>query len=257
MKRGTRLVDLSVSLAEHESEPVPVHVERFDHAAGGRHLSELVGIDQRLLPDGCAWASERITAITHAGTHVDAPFHYAPRCGDRPSRTVDQIPLDWFCGSGVCIDVRGSNEWAVGLHELAGHEQRTERAVAAGDIVLFLTGAATHYGTPAYLESGRWLDPRLVRELVGRGVRVIGTDAWSIDPPLSVMRRRIPSEGADAAWTAHFVGRDLEFCVVEKLCNLERLPPHGFSICCFPVKVAGGSAGWVRAVAFVEGTAHA
>ena len=43
-----------------------------------------------------------------------------------------------------------------------------------------------------------------------------------------------------------------EYCQIEKLANLERLPrPHGFYVSCLPVKIKGGSAGWCRAVALV------
>jgi kynurenine formamidase len=36
-----------------------------------------------------------------------------------------------------------------------------------------------------------------------------------------------------------------------KLHNLEALPPDGFTVCCFPVKIRGASAGWTRAVAIL------
>jgi kynurenine formamidase len=39
---------------------------------------------------------------------------------------------------------------------------------------------------------------------------------------------------------------------LEKLHNLEALPPHGFTISCFPHKIRGASAGWTRAVAIIE-----
>jgi kynurenine formamidase len=39
---------------------------------------------------------------------------------------------------------------------------------------------------------------------------------------------------------------------MEKLHNLEALPPNGFEVSCFPVKIRGASAGWTRAVAIFE-----
>jgi len=39
---------------------------------------------------------------------------------------------------------------------------------------------------------------------------------------------------------------------MEKLCNLEQLPDHGFIVACFPHKVKRGSAGWTRAVALFD-----
>jgi kynurenine formamidase len=78
-------------------------------------------------------------------------------------------------------------------------------------------------------------------------VRVIGTDAWSIDSSFAVMGGR----GAARVWEAHFTGRTHEFCAIEKLTNLETLPPSGFFVICLPIKVARGSAGWTRAVALL------
>jgi kynurenine formamidase len=39
---------------------------------------------------------------------------------------------------------------------------------------------------------------------------------------------------------------------MEKLCNLEQLPPDGFTVACFPHKIKRGSAGWTRAVALFD-----
>lgn len=250
-----RLVDLSVPLAEHPGEPVPVVIDRFSHAAGGEHLASLVGIDRAVLPDGLGWASERVSAITHAGTHVDAPFHYSPRCAGRSSRTIDQLPLEWFWGEGVLLDVR-TGAGPVTLAELHAFENGAGRPIAAGAIVLFATGAEAFHGSPEYLDRGRAIDPSLIKALTDRGVRVIGTDAWSIDPPIAAMRDRAAREGPASVWSGHFTGRDVEFCAIEKLCNLQQLPATGFTIACFPVKVAGGSAGWSRVVAFLDGGAR-
>ena len=69
----------------------------------------------------------------------------------------------------------------------------------------------------------------------------------------------IASLGIDAAendpsviWEGHKAGRDIGYCHLEKLHNLESLPDHGFTICCFPVKIKGASAGWTRAVAIMN-----
>jgi kynurenine formamidase len=49
------------------------------------------------------------------------------------------------------------------------------------------------------------------------------------------------------------VGREIGYCHLEKLANLDQLPATGFTVACFPVKVHRGSAGWTRAVAILEG----
>ena len=51
---------------------------------------------------------------------------------------------------------------------------------------------------------------------------------------------------------AGHAGRDIGYCHLEKLHNLESLPGHGFMVSCFPHKIKGASAGWTRAVAIFE-----
>jgi kynurenine formamidase len=53
-------------------------------------------------------------------------------------------------------------------------------------------------------------------------------------------------------WEGHKAGREIGYCHIEKMHNLEVLPAHGFTLSCFPVKVRGGSAGFTRAVAIFE-----
>jgi kynurenine formamidase len=82
---------------------------------------------------------------------------------------------------------------------------------------------------------------------------VTGTDAWSWDAPFVHTARRYAREGDPSViWEGHRAGREIGYCHIEKLHNLELLPPHGFMVSCFPVKVRGGSAGWTRAVAILD-----
>lgn len=253
LSTGLRLVDLSVSLGNGSSELVPVDIDYMDHEFGGRHLSQLSGVQQRQLPDGLGWASEHVFANTHAGTHIDAPFHYAPKCGERESRTIDQLPLEWFWGPGVCISVdQASENNNITPDEVFRFEEQHGVRIGEGSIVLFRTGAGRYYGAKEYSDHGRGFAPETVCLLLDRGVRLFGTDAWSIDPPFRITCEKVAEQGPGVVWEAHYVGREREFCAIEKLNNLEHLPPHGFWVASFPIKVKRGSAAWTRAVALVN-----
>ncbi|MDI6776082.1 MAG: hypothetical protein QMD03_02395 [Syntrophales bacterium] len=40
---------------------------------------------------------------------------------------------------------------------------------------------------------------------------------------------------------------------MEKMANLSAINmPFGFTVCCFPIKIKGASAGWVRPIAIVD-----
>jgi kynurenine formamidase len=89
--------------------------------------------------------------------------------------------------------------------------------------------------------------------LLERGVRLTGTDGWSWDAPFDYTSEKYQETGnADLIWEGHKAGRNIGYCHLEKLHNLEVLPATGFTIACFPMKIRAASAGWTRAVAIFE-----
>ena len=65
----------------------------------------------RLLRDGEAWATETFTRFgTHNSTHVDAPWHYNSRIAGERAQTIDELPLDWFLGPGVVLDMTAKDD---------------------------------------------------------------------------------------------------------------------------------------------------
>ena len=51
-------------------------------------------------------------------------------------------------------------------------------------------------------------------------------------------------------WAAHQV--DLPYSQIERLANLGALPPTGFQVACFPLRLVGGSAAPARVVAILD-----
>ena len=79
------------------------------------------------------------------------------------------------------------------------------------------------------------------------------TAAWSWDAPFVHTAQKYAETGnAALIWEGHKAGRDIGYCHLEKLHNLEALPSSGFYISCFPHKIRGASAGWTRAVAIFD-----
>jgi kynurenine formamidase len=120
------------------------------------------------------------------------------------------------------------------------------------DIVLIHTGSSKHFGKPNYA----FQQPGLTREatewLVDQGIKLIGIDAWGLDRPFDRMAVDAKS-GNSQFWEAHLLGREKEYCQIEKLCNLDQIPrPYGFKVSAFPVNIRGESAGWSRVVAIIE-----
>jgi hypothetical protein len=67
-------------------EPMPHRIEYVEHAGTIRVSEERFGLGADYWRGGLGWAMEHVSLTTHSGTHVDAPYHYAPFSGGRPAR---------------------------------------------------------------------------------------------------------------------------------------------------------------------------
>ncbi|MFC9975280.1 cyclase family protein [Spirillospora sp. NPDC127200] len=257
-----RIIDLSSPVDAGAFEPDPVVHEVLTPRQGAEHMcAEMrehfgVEFDPDELPDGEFLSLDRMSLTTHTGTHVDAPSHYGSRAsyGSGVPRHIDQMPLDWFLRPGMVLDLTGHPTGAVGAAQIEKELARIGRRPDPLDIVLLRTGAAEWAGTRRYFTDFVGLDASAVHLLLDMGVRVIGTDAFSLDAPFGHIIERYRQTGdRSVLWPAHVAGRDREYCQVERLANLEALPaPYGFRVACLPVKIKGGGAGWTRAVAMVD-----
>ncbi len=252
-----KMIDLSVPL-EHNasSEPLPAQIHYVDHAGEGlAQMQQFFGIqpEDLVYSEGQGWAVEQVQAITHTGTHVDAPYHYGAKSAGQPARTIDDVPLEWCFAPGVVLDVRNvpAGEEITVAH-LQAELERIDYTLQPLNIVMLRTDADKRIDSAAYFQQ-----PGLGREgvlwLVEQGVRVIGIDAYTLDRPFADMVADYKKTGDGRhIWPAHFAGITAEYCQIEKLANLDQLPqPHGFYVSCLPIKIKAASAGWCRAVALV------
>ncbi len=250
-----KIFDISVPTEESPSEPIPLKVEHQDHKASAAFMASFFDASVEDLPEGNGWANDTVTLISHAGTHVDAPWHYYPTCGGQPARTIDQLPLEWFFGDGVVLDMRHKPQGGlITTEDLQEALAKIDYTLKPGDIVLIQTGADKLWGQAEYFAAGAGVSAEATRWLIQQGIRVMGIDTWGWDQPFWAQKQRFKETGDPSViWEAHRVGKDLEYCQIEKLANLDQLPrPTGFKVACFPVKLTGGSAGWTRAVAIFE-----
>lgn len=254
-----RFIDLSIPIDNDiVTDPPPLRPKIAYQTHGetaGAIAAFFPGLAPSDLPDGEGWAVEDVTLTTHSGTHMDAPWHYHSTAGGEPAPSIDQTPLDWCYRPGVKLDFRHlPHGHVVTAAEVEAELARIGHVLQPLDIVLVNTAASAAYGGPHYVDSGCGLGREATLYLTSRGVRVVGTDAWSWDAPFSHTARRFAQSGDPSIiWEGHKAGREIGYFQMEKLHNLEALPSHGFEVICFPVKITRASAGWCRAVALLPG----
>jgi cyclase len=201
------------------------------------------------LPEGMFLSNEFYRMSVHQGTHIDAPFHYGPLCEGKPAKKVLDLPLEWFMGPGVVLDVRASNGTVT--------DETVKAAIGAagvepspGSIVLFRSDSDLRVGTPEYFTKSTAITPSAVDELLRRGVKVMGTDCWSFDGPARRMVETFyQTRDRRAWWPTHLHGREREFVQIEGLANLRSIPASRFMFVAFPIALMDAGAAWCRAVA--------
>ena len=259
-----RLVDLSIYLENDVASDPPglePRIEYFSHQNTYAQIAPFFpGLQQQDLPDGEGWAVEKVSLSTHNGTHLDAPYHFhstmdaALASGKRKAVTIDAVPLDWCFQPGVKLDFRHLGDGqVVTAADVEAELARIGHTLAPLEIVVVNTRAGSRYGEKDYVSAGCGMGYDATMYLLERGVRLTGTDGWSWDAPfIHTAKKYAENQDAGLIWEGHKAGRDIGYCHIEKLHNLEALPANGFYISCFPHKIRGASAGWTRAVAIFD-----
>ena len=257
-------VDLSIFLENDVKSDPPGLQPEIEYVRHGTSVADIArffpGLEAKDMPDSEGWAVEFVKLNTHNGTHLDAPYHFHSTMNkalghQERSIAIDEVPLEWCFQPGVKLDFRHFEDgYVVTAADVEKELARIGHEIQPLEIVVVNTRAGSRYGNPDYVSAGCGIGYEATMYLLERGVRLTGTDGWSWDAPfVHTAKKYAESKDASLIWEGHKAGRDIGYCHLEKLHNLEALPPTGFTISCFPHKIRGASAGWTRAVAIFEG----
>ena len=201
---------------------------------------------------GYFYSSYKISTAEHGGTHLDAPIHFS-----RGGMSAEQIPLDRLIAPAVVVDVaaRATPDYLIDVGDLEEWE-RTHGRIPDGSILLLRTGWGERWpdrlgylGTERtgpeavaelhfpgiHPEAARWITDQ-------RNVAAVGIDTPSID------------YGQSTGFEAHVIIYGSDIPGFENVANLQENPEVGAFVVALPMKVAGGSGGPLRIVAFVPFT---
>ena len=157
------------------------------------------------------------------------------------AQTIDELPLDWFFGPGVVLDMtaKEDGEAVETRRRRAGARADRPRARAgrhrarADGRDAFIRGSPTTSRCGPGVTAER--DPLALRARrardgdrrlgLGRAAAHAGTAAIEADEP-------------GIFWAAHQA--DLPYAQIERLVELGELPATGFQVACFPLRIVGG-----------------
>jgi len=163
-----------------------------------------------------------ISTCVHAGTHIDAPFHFIPDGAD-----VSEVPLAKLCGPAVVVDLPEARDVVVEDLEGAGIEP--------GFRVLLRTVNQALWDEPEFDEDFFGITGDAAMWLVDREVPVVGVDYLSVDGY------------HDAEKPAHYALLGNGVVIIEGL-DLSQVAPGRYEMVALPLKIAGSEGSPARVI---------
>ena len=184
------------------------------------------------ITEGAALNIGKYEIATHAGSHIDAPYH-----AFEDGKTIDQMPLETFVGPAAVIPFKLEPAQIITPDMLENSGVRVER----GDMVFVHTGWDRYFGEDQY-----WMNPHLSKEacewMVERGVKLVALDCVSPEMPLSLRPK-------DFAYPAHRTLLRADIPIIENLCNFGPISGRRVHVMALPLRLRGGDGGHARVVA--------
>jgi len=176
----------------------------------------------------------------HCGTHVDAPVHFDPR---PDALSIDEVPLENFYTEAICLDLSHVPlKHAITVREMQAALEDSRHEIRPRDTVLIYMATNDRLlGKPGYLHDFPGLALESVHWLADKGILMFGVEAIS------------PAPEGEANFLAHMACAERGITHMECLANLDKLVGRGrFRFIGFPLRIRGGTASPIRAVAVFE-----
>lgn len=161
-----------------------------------------------------------VTLSVHAGTHADGPLHVMDG-----GAAAGALPLAAYIGSALVVDARGCETL----------DERALEGVPLEGVERLLFRTRERHDPAVFPERIAALSPALARRLADGGLRLLGTDAPSVDP---LDAREL---------TAHRVLADAGVVHLENLV-LDEVPPGRYTLVALPLRLMEADSAPVRAV---------
>lgn len=212
-----------------------------------KHDTVFEGINDK----GYYYSSFKFSAEEHGGTHFDAPMHFA-----KGANSIEKVPVDKLIGEGIVVNVsdkvNSNRDYQISITDFQAWETLNGR-IPDNAIVLVNTGFGKYYpdkekytGTLLTGKEGvenlhfPGLHPDAAAWLTTeRKIKAFGLDTPSID------------FGQSKDFMTHRTLFASDLTAYENVANLDQLPPKGFWVMAFPMKIEGGSGAPLRIMAVV------
>jgi arylformamidase len=177
--------------------------------------------ERRRISRGDPTNASAVSMSVHAGTHLDAPFHFVPE-----GATIDALPLETFIGP--------ARVHAVDAQRYITAEHVNALELGSDTRVLFKTRNSALLARSTYDPDFAAFSLEAARALVARGVTLVGLDYLSV-------------AHADEQVPVHRAFLDHGVVLLEGI-DLSQIEPGRYELICFPLRLRGSDGAPCRAV---------
>lgn len=230
LDRKITVIDLSIEIYEGmplwPGHQLPFMMVNQDHEGFKRRWGTAIGFEAH------NWLMSE-----HTGTHTDAPIEY-----DANGAHIDEMPLEFFYGEAICLDVSHVRhpDWFT-PDVLASALAKSGQEIRRGDIVCLYTATGERsYPSREYITTYPGLSREGAVWLAEQGVVNIAIDQVAID------------HSDDQEFSGHMVCGEYGIVNTENLTNLDRLVGKRFLFFGLPLLFDQGTGSPIRAIAVLQ-----
>jgi arylformamidase len=176
------------------------------------------------------WNSNTLHLYSHAGTHMDAPFHF-----EVSDKTIEKYRVERFICDSWVIPIKSKPNQKIKVEDLG----RFQEKIQEGDGVILKTGWSEYINTPKYRNELPGIHETLANWFVKQNINLL-----AIEPPSVAIVTDLIEETK-----IHTVLLKGDIIIIEGLTNLEGLSKEKVKLIALPLKIKNGDGAPTRVIA--------
>jgi len=176
------------------------------------------------------WNSKMLHLYSHAGTHMDAPFHF-----EVSDQTIDEFEVSRLVCDSVVIPIHATTGQKINLKDLGDYADLINK----GDGVILKTGWSAYVYDDRYREQLPGIHESLAKWFVGQGINMLAVETPSVADVMDL----------EEVTKIHEILLGGDIIIVEGLTNLESVSKEKVKLIALPLKIKGGDGAPARVIA--------
>ena len=176
------------------------------------------------------WNAKTLHLYSHAGTHMDTPFHF-----EVSNQTIDEFEVSRFVCDSWVIPIDAQAEQKIKLKDVGAYSDLINK----GDGVILKTGWSAYVNEDKYREQLPGIHESLAHWFVGKGINMLAVEPPSIADVTDM----------EEVTKIHEILLGGDILIVEGLTNLDALSMEKVKLIALPLKIRRGDGAPARVIA--------